>query len=137
MVRGLAWPDAARAVHPLPPRADAEDDGEDRKLWLAGGTDTVAPQDPAVVQSIRGLAVGEWLKLTSANGEATKVKVGWISPLTSRRMLVNERGSRVLVASVEELAALVAQGRLATAAPPRAFSEALAQVGERLRRATA
>lgn len=137
LVRGLAWPDAARAVHPLPPRADAEDDGEDRKLWLAGGTDTVAPQDPAVVQSIRGLAVGEWLKLTSANGEATKVKVGWISPLTSRRMLVNERGSRVLVASVEELAALVAQGRLATAAPPRAFSEALAQVGERLRRATA
>ena len=68
---------------------------------------------------------------------AIKAKVGWISPLTSRRMLVNERGSRVLVASVEELAALVAQGRLGTAAAPRAFGEALAQVGERLRRATA
>lgn len=137
LVRGLAWPDAARAVHPLPPRADAEDEAEDRKLWLAGGTDTLPPQDPNVVQSLRAMTVGEWLHLTDAEGKAIKAKVGWISPLTSRRMLVNERGSRVLVASVEELAALVAQGRLGAAAAPRAFGEALAQVGERLRRATA
>ena len=121
----------------MPPRADAEDEAEDRKLWLAGGTDTLPPQDPNVVQSLRAMTVGEWLHLTDAEGKAIKAKVGWISPLTSRRMLVNERGSRVLVASVEELAALVAQGRLGAAAAPRAFGEALAQVGERLRRATA
>ena len=135
LVRGLAWPDAPRTVHSLPPRADTEDDGDDRKLWLAGGTDTLPPQDAAVVQSLRAMAVGEWLRLSDAEGKATKAKIAWISPLTARRLLVNERGSRVLVASVEELAALVAQGRLAAAPIPRAFSEALAEVGERLRRA--
>jgi hypothetical protein len=135
LVRGLAWPDAARAVHPLPPRADIEEDSDDRKLWLAGGTDTLPPHDPSVVQALRAMTVGQWLHLVDAEGNAVKAKVGWISPLTSRRMLVNARGGRVLVASVEELATLAAQERLVMASAPRAFSEALAQVGERLRRA--
>lgn len=135
LVRGLAWPDAPRSVHALPPRLEAGDDGEDRKLWLAGGTDTVATLDPAMVQSLRALAVGDWLRLKNADGVLVNAKVGWISPLTSRRLLVNDRGGRVLVAAVEELAALAEQGRLHVAPPPRAFSRALAEVGERLRRA--
>ena len=35
-------------------------------------------------------------------------KVSWISPISGRLLLVNRRGIRVLVASVEELAAMVA-----------------------------
>lgn len=136
LVRALAWPDAARAVHPLPPRVEHEEESEDRKLWLAGGTDTLPPQDATALQALRATGVGDWVRLTDDQGKVVKAKIGWISPLTSRRLLVNERGSRVLVASVEELAGLAAQGRLGIAPPPRAFSEALLEVGERLRRAT-
>ena len=38
-------------------------------------------------------------------------RIAWISPLTSRFLLVNRRGIRKLVVSPEELAAMVAAGR--------------------------
>lgn len=132
LVRALAWPDAPRQVHALAPQPTLED-AEERGPWLAGGTDTVG-HDPALAQHLRDLGVGDWLRLLDAEGVASLVKIGWISPLTSRRMLVNDRGARVLVASVEELAVLAGDGRLQLAAAPRAFDDALAHVSQNLRR---
>jgi hypothetical protein len=38
-------------------------------------------------------------------------KVSWVSPISSRLLLVNRRGVRVLTASTEELAAMVKQDK--------------------------
>ena len=55
---------------------------------------------------------GSWMRLLDEEGEEGSVKVAWISPLTSRLLLVNRRGVRKLVASPQQLAALVKAGKL-------------------------
>jgi hypothetical protein len=138
LVRALATPDTPRRQRPVSPLAMPEDDaGEaERRLWLAGGTDEVR-HDPLLADRMRTLEVGDWLRLTSTEGESTAVKVAWLSPLTSRYLLVNRRGLRVLVASAEELASLAGAGRLTIGAERTAFDEAMRQVKRHLDRASA
>lgn len=131
LVRDLATPDTARRTHVATPLAGDEPANDDPKLWLAGGTATV-DHDPAVAAMIRRLQPGEWLRMIDAQGEATSVKIAWVSPLTSRLLLVNRRGMRVLVASPEELAAMVGAGRLMLGGERTPFSEAMQQLRQRL-----
>ena len=137
LVRALSTPDTARRRRPAPASAVPEDDvGEsERRMWLAGGTDTVA-HDPILAERMRNLEVGDWVRLTDAEGESAAAKVAWISPLTSRYLLVNRRGLRVLAASAEELAALATAGRLSIGAERTAFDEAMRQVRRHLDRGT-
>lgn len=135
LVRSLAWPDAARRTHGLAPVQPPHDDetGEERRLWLAGGTATV-PHDPVVADRMRRLLPGEWVRISDSQGEAVAAKVAWVSPLTSRLLLVNRRGIRVLVASAEELAALAGEGRLTVSAERTPFDEAMREVRHQLGR---
>jgi PIN domain nuclease of toxin-antitoxin system len=73
--------------------------------------------------------------MTDIHGESVDAKVAWVSPLTARRLLVNRRGLRVLVASAEELASLHAAGRLQLGCEPTAFEQAMRQVRQQLDRA--
>lgn len=130
IVRGLADPDAARRIRPMPPAVRDEPEQETR-LWLAGGTDTMR-HDPAVAATIRQLEVGAWLRLTDAQGETVSVKLAWVSPLTSRLLLVNRRGMRVLVASVEELAVMATDGRLVLDTGRSPFDAAMRQLQDQL-----
>ncbi|WP_166636889.1 DUF1631 family protein [Cognatilysobacter terrigena] len=131
IVRGLADPDAARRVRPMPAPVRDEPEQETR-LWLAGGTDTMRV-DPQWVAKVRKLEVGSWVRLSDAQGEPISAKVAWVSPLTSRLLLVNRRGMRVLAASVEELAVLGAEGRLAIATGQSPFEAAMEQLQQQLR----
>lgn len=137
LVRALADPDTARRARAAAPLAMPEDDATDseRRLWLAGGTDTVR-HDPLLAERMRELDVGDWVRLTDAEGETVAAKVAWVSPLTSRFLLVNRRGLRVLVASAEELSALSGAGRLSVGAERTAFDEAMRQVRRHLDRGT-
>ena len=81
------------------------------------------------------LAPGEWLRLLDAQGEHVAAKVAWVSPLSGRYLLVNRRGVRVLVASAEQLASLVAEGRLVVNTEQAPFDEAMRQMRNRLGRA--
>jgi len=140
LVRALATPDTPRHQSPVSPLAMPEDDsGEaERRAWLGGGNDHDAvPHDPLLAERMSTLEVGDWLRLTSIEGESTAVKIAWLSPLTSRYLLVNRRGLRVLVASAEELAALAGAGRLTIGAERTAFDEAMRQVKRHLDRASA
>lgn len=134
LVKGLAYPHTPRELHPLPQAQANNEDTDERGLWLAGGTDTVS-HDPALAERMRQLQAGDWLRLIDAQGEPVSAKVAWVSPLTSRRLLVNRRGVRVLVASAEELAALAGNGRLVLGGEPTAFDEAMRHVRQRLDRA--
>ena len=131
LVSALANRDTARQLHALPARS-ADDGGDDEaRLWLAGGTDTV-PHDAGVAALIRRMKPGQWLRMIGPQGEATAVKLAWVSPLTLRLLLVSRRGLRVLVASAEELSALVGAGRLVIGAEQTPFDEAMQQLRHRL-----
>jgi hypothetical protein len=75
------------------------------------------------------------MRLKDENGEEGSVKVAWISPLTSRLLLVNRRGLRKLVASPQQLAELVMAGRLLDDTADLPFDEAMRHVRQRLSKA--
>lgn len=139
IISALALPDTPRKVHqPNPP--DAEDAAQDvadeasSRLQLAGGTATLA-FDPAIAARMRRLRVGQGLRLVDEDGHETACRIAWVSPLTSRFLVVNRRGVRKLVVSPEELAALVAAGRVVLRAVDAPFDEAMRQLWQRLNEA--
>ena len=135
LVKGLVYPNAPRDLH-QPPASQADDDAAERGLWLPDVTD-LTRLPPAEVERMRGLQPGDWVQLTSIEGEAVDAKVAWISPLTERRLLVNRRGLRLLVASAAELASLAVVGRLKMGCEPTAFEQAMRHLREQLDEALA
>ena len=134
VVRALAQPDLPRALRKLPPPVVADDEAEQGPLRVVGGHAGL-DFDPQVAARMKLLAPGEWLRLLDAQGEHVAAKVAWISPLSGRYLLVNRRGIRVLVASAEQLASLVAEGRLVVGTEQAPFDEAMRQMRNRLGRA--
>ncbi|WP_279633051.1 DUF1631 family protein [Marilutibacter alkalisoli] len=138
LVRALATPDGPRRAQTARPLAAGEtvESSEEHKLWLAGGTATIG-HDPEITERMRALEIGDWMRVTDVHGEIVAAKVAWISPMTSRFLLVNRRGLRVLVASAEELALMHKDGRLVVGSERSAFDEAMRRVRERLDSAAA
>lgn len=132
LVRGLAHPHTPRQLHPVPTVEAPSDDVAERRLWLVGGTDTVKERDVALVERMSQLRVGEMLQLVDSRGESIAVRAAWVSPLSSRVLLVNRRGVRVLFASAEELADLAESGRLELGEECTPFEEALRHVRQHL-----
>ncbi|UHQ20954.1 DUF1631 domain-containing protein [Lysobacter sp. KIS68-7] len=134
VVRALAQPDLPRSLRKLPPPVVADDETDQGPLRVVGGHAGL-DFDPQIAARMKLLAPGEWLRLLDAQGEHVAAKVAWISPLSGRFLLVNRRGVRVLVASAEQLAALVAEGRLVVGTEQAPFDEAMRQMRNRLGRA--
>jgi hypothetical protein len=131
LARTLGFPDRARAVRPAPTLQLADESEDTRLLQVVGGHGGL-DFDPAVAEKMRDLQPGSWLRLVDEHGEEGSVKVAWVSPLTSRLLLVNRRGVRKLVASPEQLAALAKAGNLLLDAADMPFDEAMRQVRQRL-----
>ena len=81
---------------------------------------------------MRHLRVGQSLRLIEEDGRETAARIAWISPLTSRYLIVNRRGLRKLVASPEELAVLVGQGRVVLRSSEPPFDEAMREMWQQL-----
>jgi hypothetical protein len=131
LARTLGFPDRARAVRPAP-ALQLADEGDDTRLLQVVGGNAGLDYEPAVAERMRDLQPGSWLRLVDEHGEEGSVKVAWVSPLTSRLLLVNRRGVRKLVASPEQLAALAKAGNLLLDAADMPFDEAMRQVRQRL-----
>ena len=82
---------------------------------------------------LRNLAVGVWVHLAADDDKLHPAKLSWISPISSRLMFVNRRGVRVLVASLEELAAMKKQGKLVVREQENLFDQAMQSVMGRLK----
>ncbi len=132
LARAMAFPDASRDAMALPVMPQLADDGEDARLLQVVGGHAAFDFDPTVAQHLSTLSPGSWLRLADESGDEGSVKVAWISPLTSRMLLVNRRGLRKLVASPQQLAALVKAGKLSDNASDLPFDEAMRQVRQRL-----
>lgn len=135
IIAALALPDTPRGVHQ--PQSDVDDGTQEplddaiNGLRLAGGTDTLK-FDPATAARMRRLRVGQGLRLVDEDGHESACRIAWVSPLTSRFLVVNRRGVRKMVVSPEELAALVAAGRAVLRAVDAPFDEAMRQLWQRL-----
>lgn len=92
--------------------------------------------DAAMLERVRKLQVGDWIQLAAADGHFAPAKVSWISPISSRLLLVNRRGIRVLVASVEELAVMAKLNKVALREGATAFEDAMHQMAGRLQSAS-
>ena len=91
--------------------------------------------DPDLVERLRNLPLGTWVQLTSDSGRVEPAKVSWVSPISARLMFVNRRGIRVLVASAEELAAMVKLDRMRLREADNPFEDAMHRMTHRLQAA--
>lgn len=130
MLRALITPDAPREMH-VPSVADATEALDEAELRLVGGNAGLH-YDPGMAARLRGLTPGSWLSLGGKGEPTVAAKVAWISPLTSRLLLVNRRGVRVLVASAEQLAVLAADGTLQLGGCMAPVDEAMHHVERKL-----
>ena len=135
LARTLAFPDAPREQRPLPPMPRLSDDGDDTRLLEVIDGHASLDYEHADAARIAALGPGSWMRLIDENGQEGSVKVAWISPLTSRLLLVNRRGVRKLVASPQQLAALIKVGRLFAEADEMPFDDAMRQVRQKLSQA--
>lgn len=134
IIAALAMPDTARTVHLAQSghAADAvEEEPAEAGLRLVGGRDTVH-FDPALAERMRRLRVGQGLRLLDDDGRESAARIAWISPMTSRFLIVNRRGARRMVVSPEELAALVGSGRVVVRAVDAPFDEAMKQLWQQI-----
>lgn len=85
------------------------------------------------VELMRQLKIGTWIHIAGEDGKHHPVKLSWVSPISARLMFVNRRGVRVLVASVEELAAMKQEGNLLVREQEGVFDQVLHRVMGKLR----
>lgn len=135
IIAALGLPDTARKAHV--PRADEggadalDDEQKPPILRVVGGHDALE-FDPAIAARMRRLRPGQGLRLVDEDGRETAARVAWISPLTSRLLIVNRRGARKMVVSPEELAALVGNGQAIVRSVDAPFDEAMKQLWQHL-----
>jgi len=84
------------------------------------------------VDLMREIKIGTWLDLAGDDGKLHPAKLSWVSPISSRLMFVNRRGVRILVASLEELAAMKKKGTLVVREADQVFDQVLQRVMGRL-----
>ena len=87
----------------------------------------------ADAEKIRKLQVGAWIQYTEADGTVVPIKLSWVSPISNRMLFVNRRGLRYCVASPEELAAMMGEGKVSLRTNDTAFEHAMTQVLGKLR----
>lgn len=134
LVRALAWPDVPRSiVTPVPVPALETVEAEPALRLIDNTSQRQVNQD--ALSAMRRLSLGDWVRLIDDEGFERALKVAWISPLTSRFLIVNRRGVRELVATAEQLALLAQAGRLIVGLPDAPFEGAMKQVWKHLQRA--
>lgn len=123
--------DARMPAQVMIPEPEPAPQQQEPLLEVAGGFAGL-DFDAAMLARIRKLQVGNWIQLQAGDGHFAPAKVSWISPISSRLLLVNRRGIRVLVASVEELAVMAKLGKVVVREGTTAFEDAMHQVADRL-----
>jgi hypothetical protein len=128
-IRGLA--SSIASLKPIPLSAQGERPkpapAEKPALSLVSDREKLDFEE-ADLELVKGLKIGNWLDLAGEDQKLHPAKLSWISPISARLMFVNRRGVRILVASVEELAAMKKQGQLVLREQEHVFDQALHRV---------
>lgn len=131
LLHGIADGDGDRSIHsPLAPEGDALSDAETGLRNVSDVQDE--PVDETLVARLRKLRVGQGLRIREQDGRESAARIAWISPLTSRLLIVNRRGVRKLVVSPEQLAVLVGKGDVTVRAVDAPVDHAMRNLWTRL-----
>lgn len=132
----IADPQAERILRDAPPLVTEEAAGGGQEhpmpqLRVVGGTDSEVA-DPTLVARVRKLRVGQGLRILEDDGRESAARVAWISPLTSRFLIVNRRGVRRIVATAEGLAQMVERGHVSLRAIDAPVDHAMRRIWEEI-----
>ncbi len=89
-------------------------------------------QDPVMTDYFQQLREGSWLDFVDKDNRVQAGRLSWISPVSGRLMFVNRAGSRICVASVQELVVMGQLGRVRMHRDEDAFYSAMQGVVDRL-----
>lgn len=119
----------APETSPAPPAATVTD--MRRPLFIVSDKERLDYSEEDLAE-LRALKIGTWLDLAGEDAKLHPAKLSWVSPISSRLMFVNRRGVRILVASIEELAAMKKKGQLVLRAQEQVFDQVMHRVMGRL-----
>ena len=126
-IESMSQPTSEAAAPPsAAPAADLR-----RPLFIVSDKERL-DYDEQDLAELRVLKIGTWLDLSGDDDKLHPAKLSWVSPISSRLMFVNRRGVRILVASIEELAAMKKKGQLVLRAQEQVFDQVMHRVMGRL-----
>jgi len=88
--------------------------------------------DPVMTDYFQQLREGSWLDFVDKDHRVQAGRLSWISPFSRRMMFVSRSGSRICVASVQELVVMAQLGRVRMHRDEDAFYSAMQGVVDRL-----
>jgi len=71
----------------------------------------IPKEEQAMMERLRNIQFGTWFEFTDDKGEAQKVKLSWLSPLTSSCMFVDRAGVQTAIKPLRSLAQEIIAGR--------------------------
>jgi hypothetical protein len=99
MAQGTA---AGSAEAPMPPLPES----------VLPPSEQVSEQEQEIIDRLRKMKFGTWFELSSATGGAPRrIKLSWLSPLTSTCMFVDRSGMQAEIKTLHELAQEILSGR--------------------------
>ena len=137
-IRNIATSIESIRLQPLPAQADkpkvvsAASAAEQKPALSIVSDKERLDYDEEDLDVLRALKIGVWLDLAGEDEKLHPAKLSWVSPISSRLMFVNRRGVRILVASIEELAAMKKAGNLVLREQEHVFDQAMHRVMGRL-----
>ena len=130
LLREMTEVDAERLQHEA--RIFDAPDVADVDSGLRGVDGEPVEADPVLVARVARLRAGQGLRFREADGRESAGRIAWISPLTSRLLVVDRRGAKRLVCSPAGLAAMIEQGKVAIRAVEAPVDHAMRQVWNEL-----
>ncbi len=128
-------PAPAPVVTPVALPEVAGASGEDIVAAAADDESPAAPVavDEARLRWLRDLKPGTWFELCDEAGNRVRAKLSWKSPITSKFLLVDQKGLKVADKPIEELAQEIVAGDTVVLEAVPLFQRALGAIADRLR----
>lgn len=105
----LQTPEAGESGLPPSEALATQDDDED-----------LSAEERELVERLRKMRFGTWFELSSeADGKPRRIKLSWMSPLTSTCMFVDRSGMQAEIRTLRELAQEILAGRAKVIPPPK------------------
>ncbi len=93
------------------PPVQEETEPEKEESSAQAAQENLTEQEQAVIKRLRKMKFGTWFEFTSAAGVAPRrIKLSWLSPLTSTCMFVDRAGQQAEIKTLQELAQEILAG---------------------------
>lgn len=109
------WQEKTTEAPAAPPAAEQEPlpglPPEEEGAPIGSAQAEVSEQEQEVISRLRKMKFGTWFELTPEKGPRRRIKLSWLSPLTSTCMFVDRSGMQAEIKTLRELAQEVLSGR--------------------------